>query len=379
MIKFKQFIKKYIVYDIKWKLISIVAAISLWVFASFLSDPTGHQPYTRPLEIRGISHLATSELVLLNDTALRSRPTQVYITARNSTIERISIDYISTFIDLRDIEVPTNLPTTIEVPIQAEINSPFPLGGGYIIGLPTASTMATIFIDSLSTLPKELEIEVTADVPTGHRRGNITTTVQSVNITGPASLINNVSRAVVNLNLSELIEDTNLRATTIILDDDGNDITNDFTLSHTTVPISVAVSPIVVEPPVPPPYYEEPEPQVPNNQPQETLTVVSVPSSQLLIVGGTGNVTIQDYINVSVYTSNPDLLNITGTIDVTGLDIGVHYIPISLEIIDGTIAEPAFAIVTITDAETETEYSTQTTNPDHISDLSESEEILDND
>lgn len=206
--------KKFFKVNIIWKIFALGASFLLWLAAVNATDPIRPRPVSRPIEIRGLSQLAQNNIMLLNETTLRSNNIIVEVASRESNF--ISSEDIVAFIDFSRVE---NLADIVEyqsitLPIQAEVRN-ININSGYVLTPQIVSLSAQIDVIETRRIPIELVVRT---VPTGnYSYDDMVANHDYIEIIGPVSAIENVTRAVAFIDLesvagrvSDLIVDVDL-------------------------------------------------------------------------------------------------------------------------------------------------------------------------
>ena len=411
-------IKKYLPNNMQWKLFALISAVSLWVLAVNLDNPTSDRTPVpiRPLEIRNLSHLVNNNIVILNEQALRNEFVQVGVFARENVQANIIDNDIAAFIDLESIGIPEifNTPEVVSVKVMTEINSLFPVGSHILT--PNIANV-TLNLDKLVTETKEINVIVIDPPSQGYGYGDMELSSDYVTITGPSTIMDNVYEVVANIDLSQVTEQTSISSQLEVLDSDGTIITNNFTILPSIININIPITRVTSVQIVPPTVIGQPAQGFEFNgislstltaqifgdatsvsqtgpinladidisgfttsqsierdlrdyvqdvdlhtnpivtifvdisqeilQPTNPIFTVELPLSQIQIIGYDNNVTIQEAIPILVQGENINVNEITATINIENLEVGLHYIEVMVTLPNGTLIEPAFAVVTV--------------------------------
>ena len=236
---FTKQLKAYLSQNLKWKAFALVCALSLWVFAAWQEDSPIESTFAQPLEIRGIEHLSQNNIVMLNEQALSN--TVIVVQAHHLQSVRIASNEVIPYIDLSKLDIPGyfDSPVSVSVPIYAQVISPI-VQGGYV--LVPATTNVNVILDMLETRQHTPQVVITQNPPEGFSHGTIDISPATLSVTGPKSLLNNIYRAVINVDLEGIQEQTNFVSNVVMLAGDETDITNNFVLIPNTVTVDVPIN-----------------------------------------------------------------------------------------------------------------------------------------
>lgn len=394
--------------NIPWKIFSLVCAVAIWALAIEIENPIRPEVFNRPLEVRNLNYLTENDFVLLNEGIQNSL---VGINVRSREHTSVIQENIVPFIDLKYLQLPLDMegPVNITIPVQIElvtgaylltpvqpainlnidrlmtIDIPIeieilnqPLQGfavedvllhvseititgpaGVIENAHTA--VVTVDMDNLTTdytgalipIIKDEEREIITGnfsrspehaivtvrinqvntIPLtgplllgspaqGFILEGVSVTPQTVQVHGPPEIVANISQ----ISLGE-IDIAGLTASQVFHINVQN-LTDDLTVVPQQVNVHVNVSSVVEEP----------------------IFNLSLPLAQIEVIGMEDNIEIQPYISLTV-RGFVNISAITGMLDVTGLLPGTHNVEVSINLPAGSLTEPAFAAVTVTEDE----------------------------
>ena len=231
--------KRFFTQNPLWKVLAVVGAVLLWVVA-MEQNPIDTAPMVRPVELRGLSTLAQNNLMLLNESPLRSLMV-VNVSRRQNTL--ISSDELTLFVDFSQLEELAYIDgqTFISVPVQAELNS-LTVDSGYILS-PT-TTHLNAHIDRVGQFELPIEIIVTEPPAENYSYGDMILSNETIRFTAPVSIGELVERAVVNVELGGVLSHLYLvNAQVNLLSVDGDTITNPhINRSFDTVSIDIPIA-----------------------------------------------------------------------------------------------------------------------------------------
>lgn len=187
-------IARFIIDNLGWILISLSLASIIWVVASLEDNPIEEQDFPSAIAIEFIENPSDGDM-LLNSATLR-RSARVTIRAPRQSLNEITEDHIRIYADLDNLE-----PGTHNVELHAELTDDSP--SGRVISISPSDIAIEIVAISQTTIP------IRIDTP-----GELSPQLQlieepqceqnTVQVSGPESIINRLTRGVVQINLQSL-------------------------------------------------------------------------------------------------------------------------------------------------------------------------------
>lgn len=212
MNRFRLFDKQKWMDNIGLKIMALVIAVFLWMIVVNVDNPIKRQTYTDiPVTIVNddvITQEGNVYQVVGNQTV------SVVVSAKRKTLQSINKNAIVATADIKEMDVDTGL-----VPIKVSIS-------GY----------SSDEYERAEAVPRNLQIKtektgkkvlslvvVSSDQPRdGYVTGTMTVNPEKITITGAASRIEQVERAVAQINVSGLSKDKDIDAKLVLYDADGN-------------------------------------------------------------------------------------------------------------------------------------------------------------
>lgn len=249
----KKILKDFIVKNLGFKVSAIFCASIIWLIVINVQNPiTSSAPFQSPLEIRNLNILEDSGIVLLNHNVLSSSLTEVEIFSRENL--NITQNQVLAYIDILDlIEDIENFEeqTFLTLPVSYEINTTFPDSMFSV----RVSRNVVLNLDKLESIYMPVQINMTGDLEYGLALEEVSRTPNYIKITGAKSQIKDIQNVVINLNKEDISEDHAQAHAFLVLDEDGNNIINRFTVSPSTVFLSTELTRSVVVPILPPVFH----------------------------------------------------------------------------------------------------------------------------
>ena len=229
-------IKKYLT-DKNWglKIVSLIAAVVLWLAVVNLDNPEITKTFTVPVNITGEELLEQIEKVyeVVGNTNLAT----IYVTGERSLVDSL---YVSDFIATADlnqiIDIQENGNQKL-VPIEVSVRK-----NADKLNITQKTSNLKISLEDLSSDQTYVAVDTFGTVAEGYAIGEVTVSPNLVTISGPQSLVSKINRVVANVNVSGLYEDCTINVPLTLYDANGDVIeSSQIKLSQTSVTASVQV------------------------------------------------------------------------------------------------------------------------------------------
>jgi len=178
--------------NIRTFLLALVLGLSVWVSAVSAADPNEIQPYPNPIPLQVIGQ--DPSLVITSDLP----PTvEIYLRAPRSVWEVLTAheDSVKASLDLTDLSAGEH---TVAVQITVALRP-------YQIVLANPTTV-TVNLESLDTQTFPLVLSLTGQPAAGYQAGDASMDLTEVAVSGPASIVKQVARTRVVVNLDGIRE-----------------------------------------------------------------------------------------------------------------------------------------------------------------------------
>ncbi|MBR4528874.1 MAG: hypothetical protein IKO80_01215 [Lachnospiraceae bacterium] len=225
-------LKKLFVENTGWKIVSVLFATALWFFVTNYNDPITSETYANiPVNILNADILEKEGKIyeVLDKTNVIS---SVTVRAPRSIIDSISAANISATADMNNL---TGLNT---LPIDLRINK----YAGQIQEIRGSVDTVRLMIDDLKGRSIRLEAEVLGTVQEGCKIASVNTDYNVVRIEGPASVVDQVDKASVVVDVTGFAADFDTRDDIRLYDANGEQISTDsLKMSITNARIEVSI------------------------------------------------------------------------------------------------------------------------------------------
>lgn len=205
----------------KIKLISLLSAIVLWMYVMAVVDPEETKVFEDiPINITNMNEILNNDYVIYPDISLT---TDVYITGKLSLVQNISKNDI-------------NIYGTINNPIEG--NNAVYLKAITSKGVQYEFKQDTIIVPLDKVIDEKRSIDIVVDGKYKNNVDNITLDNESIEISGPRTLVQQVQKVQATLTLDNDKNDFSTRLQLIPVDDRGKQVEG-ITLENSTVNVNV--------------------------------------------------------------------------------------------------------------------------------------------
>ena len=192
------------------KIISLCVAVLLWSFVISDVDPERTRTYTKTIDVLGISALNENGLDVKGDISAIFDTAEVEITLKYSELNSLNAEAVGLIADLSGISEPG----TYEIPLTAHT------AVGSIKSIRPSSILVTV--EEQKTTTVSISVETTGTLPDGLYASAATITPGEIEVTGAASDIALIQRAVIKVDLSQLTEHYTATLPVELLDSTGD-------------------------------------------------------------------------------------------------------------------------------------------------------------
>nr|WP_294682310.1 CdaR family protein [uncultured Anaerotignum sp.] len=233
MKKFQELLTK----DLGWKLLSIAIAATMWFMVINITQPVDTRSYSRPLTLENMDTLTSRGLTLGNAEELKNTKIIVKVKAQRTALDRLSQnpDWITASVDLAELTNAVN-GDSVALPVNVSIEQG---GTAYTINSKTPTVVEAV-VETLRTKEFPIEVMLNGKPDKELALSDPILSSETVTVSGPASLVRQVTRVMAPLDAASLDAAAEIRAKLICYDSHGAEVTG-LTLSPKTVTVSYAV------------------------------------------------------------------------------------------------------------------------------------------
>lgn len=191
------------------KLASLILAIVLWIYVMDIENPEIVRSFDNvPISLINIERVEANGLLLANPTDLS---VNIKLKGRRSELLNLALKDIVVTADLYGANKGYN-----SIPLNFRINNE----NVYMTN--ASRNDLNLYLDKIVEIPKMVEIVVVGELPAGYSQGLVEVLPQEVIVRGPERLVNEVSRLVGSLDITNLKKDLLKEIPIIAVDNDGN-------------------------------------------------------------------------------------------------------------------------------------------------------------
>ncbi len=208
------------------KILSFTLAVIFWFATMNVNNPVIEKDFSLPLELRNEHLITDKNFVIVNQEALEKTNIQVKIKGKRNDIDSLRRypDAIGAYVDLSTIDLSneSNIGQIISVPVEWSNNYPdtFTIVGGYPL-----TVLINIDVIESKTIPVYANVTGTP-LNSYVLEGNPILAKSSITITGPKTILDGVTKAVLPLNVEGATLDIEQAITPVIMDENNKDVTS---------------------------------------------------------------------------------------------------------------------------------------------------------
>lgn len=204
-----------------FKILAIILALGIWVYVTITENPLSEGTYTVPVEIRNLSaDLAQPEV---------NYQVQIRVQAQSGMVNQLSSHDLVAYVDLQGMAAGEAMPK-IEVELPDDVA---------LISLSPESIQLSLEPKVSQALP--LEIRINGEPAENYKDLEAVLSPELITVSGAATRIQEIGSVYVSADISGLTENYNRNLSVEVLDKDGNNITQYFTLLPSVVGVMIPI------------------------------------------------------------------------------------------------------------------------------------------
>lgn len=213
--KFKEFLKKWVINNIGYKILAIVFAFVLWVVILNITDPEITRTITNiPVNIENEDAVLDGSQIY---EITSGEVTSISVSGSRSIVGSLTAEDFVATADFSELSITNAVPITVELTGDMARYS-------NQVEITVRTTSMIISLDDITTLSVPVEVEYTGVLESDMVIDSTTVTPSSVTITAPQSVLNTIESVVATVDYADVDGDTSLRVTPVIYDADGNEV-----------------------------------------------------------------------------------------------------------------------------------------------------------
>lgn len=223
--------KKFLTNNIGLKIISVICAFFLWIVVVNVDDPVISRVYSG-ITVDIVNANAITEEGKTYEVADGTDVISVVVSAKRSVIEQLSKDNIKATADMKNITFMNTVPIEVKTNRFSE----------KIDTISSRNTNLVVTLEDKKDKQIKLSIVTEGKVADGHIAGNIVPVVDVIKVSGPESKVNNVTRAEISVDYSDMNESFTTSCPIVLYDSNGEEIKDEsITVSKTEIRASVEI------------------------------------------------------------------------------------------------------------------------------------------
>lgn len=224
-----QKIAKLITNNFGLKVLAVIVAVIFWLIIVNVEDPERTRVFSVPVTIENADYLEdmgkTYEVLNDSDTITFT------VTAQRSVIERMDAEDFVAVANMQDIVNMSQIPITITA--QKYANQ---------LTINQRTQYVELNVENVVSKTFDIKMDEEGTPPKGYSLSESSLAPESVEVTGPESVVNSIKTASVQVKLNSLKGDSQQTAEIMLYDSSGNKVSKDrLTLSSNKVTISMGV------------------------------------------------------------------------------------------------------------------------------------------
>lgn len=211
------------------KILAVIFSGVLWLAVVNIDDPNTTRTFTTTVSIENSDYL--TGIGKYYEIENNSNTVTFKVSGKRSYLERMSNTDFKAVADLEMIE------DMCRVPIEV---SPQRYGGNVTV----ASKMyyLELSVEDLVSKPYVISVATEGDVSSRHALGEISASPTLIRVSGPASVVGTIDKAVATVNVDGMTQDITDSVIPVLYDKEGNEVnTTDLTFNIQNVMVSVQI------------------------------------------------------------------------------------------------------------------------------------------
>lgn len=195
--------------DIGWKLLSVAIAAIMWFMVINITQPVDSRNYSRPLTLQNLETLTANGLTVGNMEELKNIKVSVKVKAQRTALDRLNQnpEWVQASVDLSELIYAVS-GDTVALPVETSMQGGL-TGYGIVSKTPT---VVEVHVETLASKELPVEVVLTGEVPKNIYLSDPALSSETVLVTGPASVVNQVTSVKATINAEEIQNTPELHA-----------------------------------------------------------------------------------------------------------------------------------------------------------------------
>ena len=209
---------------------SIIAAILLWTYIAFIHNDTMTVSIKNaPVVVEGVDEIADRGLIA---TSFSRDKINLTVSGGNNIVSRISASDVYVTIDL--IDIISNGASVGVYQLPYTVHYPNNVNSAYVNIDSASADYITVQIENLITKDIPVRAAYDAVIPDGYQAQPIELGTESISISGPETIVNSISSALVNVAEIELTDTFSEDLPFVYLNNNDEEVTSDLVTANTS-------------------------------------------------------------------------------------------------------------------------------------------------
>lgn len=236
-------IKKILTSNILLKLTALVIAITLWLIAINVNNPTVTSTYSLPLEFSNAENLSDNGFIMLNEKNIADSKIDVQVQATRNDLKFINQnpDNLKATINFKDINSSYEkyVGNSLSMPVNISFSNYLNSSRYQIINV--YPSKVDIFLDHYITANEQIYYETVGEVANNYYIKDINIEPQNLKLYGAQTIIETIKPITLKIDTTSATKNIVTKIPIKIYDNDNDDVTNNFILSDKEVKVKVDI------------------------------------------------------------------------------------------------------------------------------------------
>jgi len=216
-------IKKYVIKNAGWKLLSCVLALALWVLVMTIIDPFTTENIPVRLSLENKNQLTDNGYVILNESVLLNTTITVSANGRTSKLNELKNDSFISYVDLKPVDLTYESRLGVNQPVSVYtelIKTDFSE-----IQLSWSPRVVTLRLDKIVSESFPVTVDKTDPADEDSYLADVYCRPETITVTGPRSYVNTIGSVRVAIDLENESDSVTITAEPRVYDGNNSDIT----------------------------------------------------------------------------------------------------------------------------------------------------------
>lgn len=236
-------IKKILTSNILLKLTALIIAITLWLIAINVNNPTVTSTYSLPLEFSNAENLSDNGFIMLNEKNIVDSKIDVQVQATRNDLKFINQnpDNLKATINFKDINSSYEkyVGNSLSMPVNISFSNYLNSSRYQIINV--YPSKVDIFLDHYVTANEQIYYETIGEVANNYYIKDINIEPQNLKLYGAQTIIESIKPITLKIDTTSATKNIVTKIPIKIYDNDNDDVTNNFILSDKEVKVKVEI------------------------------------------------------------------------------------------------------------------------------------------